>query len=146
MNHQYTNEPSSQPTPPPQEKTDKCQNSIWSINGRIGQKDYIISTLITFCIITASAILISINGAIFIPLVSIVLIFWMPLYGGVFPIKRLHDMDRSGYWYSLLPILFIAIITLGIPFQIYAIAFIIMIILLCSIPGTKGKNRYGDVP
>lgn len=49
-------------------------------------------------------------------------------------------MGYSGYW-----VFFIYFINYIIP-EFYFYTGSILIILLCCIPGTKGKNRYGDVP
>ncbi|WP_224816207.1 DUF805 domain-containing protein [Hasllibacter sp. MH4015] len=54
------------------------------------------------------------------------ILFWVP--GMTVLVRRLHDTDRSGFWY------FISLV----PF----IGFIWLIVLLC-LPGTHGNNRFG---
>ena len=81
----------------------------------MGRKDYIISTLIFFCIIAISAILLNINNTtVSLVLISIVYILMISLYGCIFTIKRLHDMGYSGYWLFL--IYFINFIIFGLDF------------------------------
>lgn len=54
------------------------------------------------------------------------LVFFLPLLGVI--VRRLHDTDRSGWWYliSLVPL----------------VGFIVLIVFLCQ-RGTPGPNRFG---
>lgn len=145
MSRQYTDLPQPPPRPIPANRNEP-ENSIWSANGRIGRKDFILYTLIT-CICLYTVALIGINHINLIKYISpssiiifeLLIILYSILYGIIFTIKRLHDMGYSGYW-----VFFIYFINCIIP-DFYIVS-ILTPILLCCIPGTKGKNRYGDVP
>ena len=66
------------------------------------------------------------------PLLPLIIALF-PLIGGIFMgIKRLHDLNRSGWW-SLLIL---------IPY----LNFVIYFLLLGFIKGTDGENRYGADP
>ncbi len=135
------NSQSNIPLPPtlstPNTQTNRKKNSIWSTNGRMGRKDYTICLLIGLCIAITSFIVIITENPLSSILFLIIFYVWYILYGIIFTVRRLHDMDYSGYWWFL--IFFINFITFGY-------TSIIITILLCCISGTKGKNKYGDIP
>lgn len=135
------NSQSNIPLPPtlstPNTQTNRKKNSIWSTNGRMGRKDYTICLLISLCIAITSFIVIITENPLASILFLIIFYVWYILYGIIFTVRRLHDMDYSGYWWFL--IFFINFITFGY-------TSIIITILLCCIPGTKGENKYGDIP
>lgn len=112
----------------------------------MGRKDFILYTLINF-ICVYILLIVNDNTSIvkdispnFIIIFELLIILYAILYNLIFTIKRLHDMGYSGYW-----VFFIYFINYIIP-EFYFYTGSILIILLCCIPGTKGKNRYGDVP
>ena len=135
------NSQSNIPLPPtlstPNTQTNRKKNSIWSTNGRMGRKDYTICLLISLCIAITSFIVIITENPLASILFLIIFYVWYILYGIIFTVRRLHDMDYSAYWWFL--IFFINFITFGY-------TSIIITILLCCIPGTKGENKYGDIP
>ena len=60
-----------------------------------------------------------------------VILAFMVLMGALFviwTIRRLHDIDKSG-WFVILVVLLLPLLP-----------------LLCLVPGTKGSNRYGQIP
>ena len=62
----------------------------------------------------------------------LVIIFLILVYAQLpITVKRLHDIDLSGWWYLLFMIPFI-----GIVFALVICGFM---------PGTKGENRYGKL-
>ena len=128
------------PLPPtlstPRTQTNRRKDPIWSTNGRMGRKDYIICLLIGLCIAITSFIVIITENPLASILFLIIFYLWCILYGIIFTVKRLHDMGYSGYWWFL--IYFINFITFGY-------TSIIITILLCCIPGTEGENKYGDI-
>lgn len=64
---------------------------------------------------------------------SLILYAYLFFVGIIINIKRLHDINYSGWW--ILPINILSIFLFSIP----------LIILLCW-PGTKGSNDYGEDP
>ncbi|MEI5679987.1 DUF805 domain-containing protein [Mesorhizobium sp. CGMCC 1.15528] len=61
-------------------------------------------------------------ASVFVAMFAVLIVSHMAL-----AVKRLHDIDRSGWWSLLFPI-----------------GDIIAFILLCIPPGTAGANRYGQ--
>ena len=76
------------------------------------------------------------------------LLAWM---GGVNTVRRLHDMDRTGWHLAWI----IALSTLGnlvgqaglsAASAVLGVASLAVFLGLCLIPGTPGPNRYGPPP
>ena len=71
------------------------------------------------------------------PFALILLIYWFSLLvfsaiSIVFTIRRLHDINRSGFWYLLNLVPFIG--------------YILLFIWTVLTPGTQGSNRFGPSP
>ena len=114
--------------------------NIFSFNGRIGRLRYLaysfgfgmLGTMLMGSIIGVAAISLG-EGA---QMVAIGFVYFLGLIGMVFlavmfAIKRLHDLEQSG-WLSL--ILFVPLV--GVLFTLY----------LWFAPGTKSANRFGNPP
>ena len=139
MSRQYTNLPQPPPRPIPANRNEP-KNSIWTTSGRIGRKDYRISILIGCGMLILAGVMVWLGKNppnLFAALPFGLIFFIWSIVLIIFTVKRLHDMYYSGYWWFL--ILFINFTTFGY-------ASIIIIILLCCIPGTKYASTYGDVP
>jgi uncharacterized membrane protein YhaH (DUF805 family) len=58
-------------------------------------------------------------------------------------VKRLHDLNLSGWW---------VLATLAIPYLSRALAiphlilFLVAVVILCALPGQEGDNRFGRDP
>ncbi len=107
----------------------QVKDKLWSSNGRIRRKTYWLRWLLTMVIITPSYVLgmVLINErdadayfGFFLLLVYLLGAFFLILQG----IKRMHDVDKSG-WYLLIPI--------------YSL-------ILAFTDGTVGQNKYGEDP
>lgn len=75
-------------------------------------------------------------GIMALPYAIFVLVNFIP--GIALVVRRLHDLDKSGWWYLLLVVLyFIPLVNL--------IAVIVFIVFMCR-RGTVGPNRFGPDP
>jgi uncharacterized membrane protein YhaH (DUF805 family) len=63
-----------------------------------------------------------------------------------FTVRRLHDLGASGWWLSIAPLLATLATALKSPlvWQVADIVSIAALALLLLIPGTRGRNRYGE--
>jgi len=103
-------------------------NYFFSSEGRVDRLTYWVSQVIFLALIVLVAPFMPDTGSNFnLPLLLLIIPFW---FSFIINIKRLHDMDFSGWW----------ILINMIPY----IGSIIMIITLGFIGGTKGSNRFGD--
>ena len=84
------------------------------------------------------------------------------LYGTIpTSVKRLHDLNQSGWWLLLIGIVIILLKLIFVPrtkniveafdvvFWLFALDMLvpfITFVFLCCLPGTKDKNRYGEMP
>ena len=102
-------------------------------SGRARRKEYWLFTLLLFVanvIITTLPLLVPFLGETFF------LILALAYVGGVFlpyfavAVRRLHDLDKSGWW------LFLGIVP---------IANLLLLVWFCS-KGTAGENRFGSDP
>jgi uncharacterized membrane protein YhaH (DUF805 family) len=107
----------------------KVKDKLWSSNGRIRRKTYWLRWLLTTIIITPAygfgVILLNERDAdayfgFFLLFIYLLGLFFLILQG----IKRMHDVDKSG-WYILIPF--------------YSL-------ILAFTDGTVGQNRYGEDP
>lgn len=153
----------------------KFTQLLFSYKGRINRKTYLLYhicglggyLLVTY---TFMAFLIPEREILhpelqYLPYVVQVLLGFlgMVLIYGALPIsvKRLHDISRSGWWLLLIggvgiliKLIFIPRITS--PVKAFDAALWLLIsdmlvpfvafIFLCCLPGTEGKNRYGEMP
>jgi uncharacterized membrane protein YhaH (DUF805 family) len=103
---------------------------LFSINGRISRGPFWLSYLILFAVTAALVLFIATkttNNRVLaiLVLILLVLVVWIAI---CVTVKRLHDIDASGW--------------LSIPVVLIPIA----VILVGSFPGTVGPNRYGPDP
>lgn len=109
---------------------DKWKEKLYSFQGRVNRKEYILSSLILAAVTGAAALIGLLLGdyGIYLTLVFLVPILISALSLNV---RRLHDLNKSG-WLTLI---------LGIPL----IGSVFGIYLLCA-KGTDGSNDYGADP
>lgn len=118
--------------------------TIWSTEGRMGRKLFALMCLAVFVIAIiafgireyaesigaeSSSYICHVASVFFIVFVISFLLLYI-----ICVINRLHDLNLSGYWWWAIWIL--SSLT-------YGVAAIIILILLCVLPGTKGDNKYG---
>ena len=107
-------------------------NYFFSSEGRVDRLTYWISQVIFFALIVLVAPFMPDAGSDFnLPLLLLIIPFW---FSFVINIKRLHDINCSGWW----------ILINVIPFIGFTFITILIIIVLGLIGGTKGSNRFGD--
>ena len=111
---------------------------LFTFDGRISRKQYWLGVL---CIYGSFAILVAIlyiSGAHDGTTCSMLIIGYClaQVSGLALAIKRLHDMNKSGWW--VIPISLIGIIPLFGPIAI--------LLIYGAIPGTAGNNQYGLDP
>jgi uncharacterized membrane protein YhaH (DUF805 family) len=102
-------------------------NLLFSINGRISRGPFWLAYLILLPATLALIVFIeaSANNNPALTLIAFVLYFWIAI---CVTVKRLHDIDATG-WFSM-PVVLIPI----------------AVILVGSFPGTVGPNRFGPDP
>jgi uncharacterized membrane protein YhaH (DUF805 family) len=125
----------------------------FSLNGRINRKtywlNYVLASIGFFIVLTLLAVLLQEVGAILF-LIAMIPFIWASIAVSV---KRLHDVNLSGWWY-LFPVIpnIIAQLMLfsgsseGLHLLfsgIAGLANLALLILNGFIPGTKGRNDYG---
>lgn len=84
-------------------------------------------------------------GTILLTIAVLVTISWINV---VTPIKRLHDLNLSGWWWwlwILIPTLFTGSPS-AVVNNVCFVLFIISLILIYCLPGTRGDNRFGPEP
>lgn len=57
-------------------------------------------------------------------------------------VRRLHDINLSG-WYGLIVIV---LMFLGTKIAVFSIAYLLVVLALLLVPGTKDTNKYGEPP
>jgi len=103
-------------------------NYFFSSEGRVDRLTYWISQVIFYVLLFIFAPFMPEKGSYFnLQLLLLIIPFW---FAFVINIKRLHDINCSGWW----------ILINIIPY----IGPIIMFIVLGFIAGTKGSNRFGE--
>jgi uncharacterized membrane protein YhaH (DUF805 family) len=102
-------------------------NLLFSIHGRVSRGPFWLVYLILLPVISALILFIetSVNNNPVLVLMALVLYAWIAI---CITVKRLHDMDATGW--------------LSIPIVLIPIA----IILVGSFPGTTGPNQFGPDP
>lgn len=124
--------------------------SIWSADGRMGRKNFALTYLVYFSLLIVFLFLVPAffvflcdifhSTALLVSLSAVEVIFLIGMFVFsifvyiVAAIRRLHDLNMSGYY--CLACGLISICTVGI-------GGVIVVILLCALPGTKGDNKYG---
>jgi uncharacterized membrane protein YhaH (DUF805 family) len=100
---------------------------LFSISGRISRRPFWLVYLLLFAITAAPVLFIEAraNNSLVLELIILAPYVWIAI---CVTVKRLHDMDASGW--------------LSIPVVLIPIA----VILVGSFPGTVGPNQYGPDP
>ncbi|MFI9310826.1 DUF805 domain-containing protein [Streptomyces triculaminicus] len=100
-----------------------------TFSGRAGRPEFWMFTLISFVISIVLAVIDSALGTA--PVIGLVYSLAVLLPGLAVGMRRLHDIDRSGWWLllALIPIL-------GS----------IVLLVFFALPGTPGENSYGPKP
>ncbi|MEU1377869.1 DUF805 domain-containing protein [Streptomyces triculaminicus] len=100
-----------------------------TFSGRAGRPEFWMFTLISFVISIVLAVIDSALGTA--PVIGLVYSLAVLLPGLAVGVRRLHDIDRSGWWLllALIPIL-------GS----------IVLLVFFALPGTPGENSYGPKP
>ncbi len=110
--------------------TNLNKESFWSIKGRLRRRDYLVRVML---LVIAYTIAYSVLGNYF----NEDSVFHLILFAGCFlilaiqTIKRLHDINMSGWWY----------ITLLIPLTVLYLGLIVFVE-----EGTRGTNKFGLDP
>jgi uncharacterized membrane protein YhaH (DUF805 family) len=148
----------------------KCLAFHFGFRGRLNRLNYFLTLLISYGVIAIIEIILVVffrnwvedwleNNWIFAKL-GIVYPIWVLVATTSITIKRLHDMNRSGWWipgYFVSFILFFSaiqdfgpfmpvIVYIGLRIGLRYIYPIIFLIWLFSTNGTKGTNRFGEDP
>jgi uncharacterized membrane protein YhaH (DUF805 family) len=102
-------------------------NLLFSIHGRVSRGPFWLVFLVLLPVISALILFIeaSVNSNPVLMLMALVLYAWIAI---CITVKRLHDMDATGW--------------LSIPVVLIPIA----VILVGSFPGTVGLNQFGPDP
>ena len=102
-------------------------NLLFSIHGRVSRGPFWVVYLILFPVTLALILFIetSVNNNLVLTLMALALYAWIAI---CITVKRLHDMDATGW--------------LSIPIVLIPIA----VILVGSFPGTIGSNQFGPDP
>ena len=100
---------------------------LFSINGRISRGPFWLIYLILFAVTAALVLFIETKTTTnsVLAILVLILLVWIAI---CVTVKRLHDIDASGW--------------LSIPVVLFPIA----VILVGSFPGTVGPNQYGPDP
>ena len=115
-------------------ESDAVSAQIWGFSGRLGRL-----RLVTYGVLSAFVVMFAagISAAVLMPVnpffavvIYAAVILVSAVYGFSLYIRRLHDLNQSGWW-SLL--MFVPLLNLG------------LMIYLLFFPGTKGSNRFGPV-
>jgi len=119
--------------------------------GRSSRSEYWWFMLFSFLVGLATGIIDLIIG---LPVFQTLWTLGIALGGIALGIRRLHDIDRTGFWlltpFAFIPVLFIGGVAdsepiLGLSFIVY-IGFGITLFVFSLLPGTKGANRFGPNP
>ena len=113
----------------------KCLSNYTTFSGRAQRSEYWWFILFVLLIVVAAAILDNLLGLTFDedgdgPIQVVVgLGTFLPMIS--VSVRRLHDLDRSGWWWwiQLIPL----------------IGFIVLLVFTCT-RGTEGPNRFGEDP
>ncbi len=107
---------------------------VFAINGRLGRCRYLAYSLATSMVFTLAALIIGATIAVVAPsLVFLSIAFYIPAvaYSFILTIRRLNDMNKSG-WLSLLLLL--------------PIVNLLFMLWLVFWPGSAGSNHHGPRP
>ena len=99
-----------------------CFRKYADFSGRAGRPEFWWFFLFQVIVLTATS---------WIPVLSSIITLLLLLPSLAVGARRLHDLDRTGWWLLLALIPFIGWIPL---------------LVMAALPGTGGANRYGPVP
>lgn len=105
-----------------------CFSKFATFEGRARRSEYWFFTLFTVLVSTVLSIIDAVTG---IGVLSLLFTLAVLIPGIAVAVRRLHDTDRSGWWYLLI--------------LIPIVGFIVLIIWFCS-RGTGDANRFGADP
>jgi uncharacterized membrane protein YhaH (DUF805 family) len=110
--------------------TDIIFNHFFDFKGRASRKVFWLFNLNLYIITLALSYMLSDFGLVSIIIgIAFSLILLLPTLG--LDVRRLHDIDFSGWW----------VLVFFIPF----VGFVILFVFAC-LPGTEGENKYGPAP
>jgi uncharacterized membrane protein YhaH (DUF805 family) len=121
--------------------------TLFSLRGRSGRKRFWLTVLLQFAALLAVGGLVVALSSALLPFASVPL--GVALLVGSFAlslcnsIKRIHDIGYSGWWvapFYLVSLMMSLIPAIGGGFGL------ICLILLGTLPGTQGTNKFGDPP
>lgn len=123
-------------------------SSIFSPKGRINRKKYIAYLFYSMAIIIISSVIVFTIRSNILIVVVIPAFILLTIFILMNNIKRLHDLNCSGWiaiaaWLSSLFINFLDNQLLDIVSLIFYIPYFIALVF---VKGTKGKNKYGEDP
>lgn len=110
--------------------TPKTNNNFLTPNGRMNRLKYFVINLILFIPVTLIEFLLSTNDLVCL-FIAIILLFIILPIGIIANIKRLHDINKSG-WFSF--------------FCFVPLANLLLCLILLFVKGTTGPNRFGPDP
>lgn len=123
-------------------------NKFFNTKGRLDCKNFFYLTLVWLLGVFVLLLLASIKT---LSVILLILFILLTLWYIVFIIKRLHDLNLSGYWLLLCPLVYILALMAGhfvAGEEGCEIAFILTNLLfgfiLFSRSGSDGANRYGE--
>jgi uncharacterized membrane protein YhaH (DUF805 family) len=96
-----------------------CLGKYADFNGRASRSEYWWFFLFTFIVYVVTA---------FLPFISLIAVLALLVPSISAAVRRLHDTDRSGWWYLI--------------FLVPFVGAIVLIVFLCQ-RGTEGQNRFG---
>jgi uncharacterized membrane protein YhaH (DUF805 family) len=135
-----------------------CELPIFSMNGRLGRMRFMAWNMVLILVMSVFTVKTKSETdlAIFVMFMTAGLFFIVMIVGFVISIcasvRRLHDMNLSGWWVLFLPVLnglAVSQMLLSPSIRSMTIVFLVQFLtsmLLCVIPGNQGVNDYGHPP
>lgn len=105
-----------------------CFSKFATFEGRAARSEYWFFTLF---LILASTVVAILDAATGLGVLSAIFTLVTLVPSIAVSVRRLHDTDRSGWWYLLL--------------LVPLVGFVVLLIWFCT-KGTTGSNRFGDDP
>ncbi|MFD0590228.1 DUF805 domain-containing protein [Paenibacillus sp. GCM10027627] len=99
-----------------------------TFSGRARRKEYWMFALVNFLIVILLALLVQFNESLIVLYYIFLLVVALP--GIAVVVRRLHDTNRSGWWF------FISFVPFGS---------IVILVFMC-LKGETGPNRFGEDP
>jgi len=107
-----------------------CMSKFASFEGRAGRGEYWFFTLFIIVTLIASLLIGSLISEAAGAIISVVLMLVVFIPSLAVAIRRLHDTDRSGWWYLIVLVPYIGGLVL---------------LVFMALPGTEGANDYGEL-